>query len=92
MDQFGLDLAESQPRRRAARRRRRREGEREPAHAPRVAAMTALLQQEMKRHADDTPLTVANPKPAAWTPPAPNQMPADPTAARKAKGKASKKS
>ena len=42
----------------------------EPAHASRVAAMTALLQQEMNRHADKIPLTVANPKPAAWTPPA----------------------
>jgi arylsulfatase A-like enzyme len=42
----------------------------EPAHAPRVAAMTALLQQEMTHHADKIPLTIANPKPAAWTPPA----------------------
>ena len=45
----------------------------EPAHAPRVAAMTALLQQEMNRYADKIPLTVANPKLAAWTPPAPKK-------------------
>jgi len=41
----------------------------EPSHATRVSAMTALLQQEMHAYADPAPLTVANPKPAAWTPP-----------------------
>ncbi len=60
----------------------------DPAHAPRVVAMTALLQREMKNYADDAPLTVANPKPAAWTPPAPGQIPADASAPKKGKGKA----
>lgn len=41
-----------------------------PEQAPRIAAMMALLQQEMTAHSDTTPLTVANPRPAAWTPPA----------------------
>jgi arylsulfatase A-like enzyme len=39
-----------------------------PEQAPRIAAMMALLQQEMTAHSDTTPLTVANPRPAAWTP------------------------
>ncbi len=42
-----------------------------PEHAAKVAEMTALLVREMAAHADTFPLTVANPKPAAWTPPAP---------------------
>jgi arylsulfatase A-like enzyme len=42
----------------------------EPAYADRVSKMTVLLQQEMTRYADTAPLVVANPKPAAWTPPA----------------------
>lgn len=42
----------------------------QPANAARVAAMTILLQQEMQRYADDAPLQVAHPKPAAWSPPA----------------------
>ncbi|MSU24273.1 MAG: DUF4976 domain-containing protein [Opitutus sp.] len=48
-------------------------------HANRVAAMTALLQREMQNYADPAPLTVANPKPAAWSPPT------SPPAAKKAK-------
>ena len=32
--------------------------------------MTGLLQKEMASHADTSPLTVANPKPAEWSPPA----------------------
>ena len=35
-----------------------------------VAEMMALLQREMTSHADTFPLTVANPKPAEWLPPA----------------------
>lgn len=58
----------------------------DPTQAPRLAAMTALLQQEMKRYGDDAPLTVANPKPAAWTPPSPADL-----AATKKAGKAAKK-
>ncbi len=42
----------------------------EPAQAARVAAMTETLQAEMHRYADNFPLKVANPKPAAWSPPA----------------------
>ena len=43
----------------------------QPEHAMKVAEMTALLEKEMLAHADTAPLKVANPKPAAWTPPAP---------------------
>jgi arylsulfatase A-like enzyme len=43
----------------------------QPRHAAKVAELTALLQAEMTRHADGHPLQVANPDPAAWTPPAP---------------------
>jgi arylsulfatase A-like enzyme len=42
----------------------------QPAHAAKVAAMTALLEQEMQHYTDHAPLKVVNPKPAAWTPPA----------------------
>ena len=35
-----------------------------------VKEMLALLEQEQKRYDDPSPLTVANPKPSAWTPPA----------------------
>jgi arylsulfatase A-like enzyme len=62
------------------------------AHAPRVAAMTALLQQEMKNYADPAPLTVANPKPAAWTPPTHGAISSEEAAPKKGKGKAAKKS
>ncbi|MCX6953148.1 MAG: sulfatase-like hydrolase/transferase [Verrucomicrobia bacterium] len=44
-----------------------------PEHAARVAAMTAALATEMKRLDDVAPLTVANPKPAAWSPPPPGK-------------------
>jgi arylsulfatase A-like enzyme len=37
--------------------------------APKVAELTALLEQEMKRSGDSGALTVAHPKPAAWSPP-----------------------
>ncbi len=40
-----------------------------PEHAAKVAELTALLTKEMASHADNTPLTVANPQSAAWTPP-----------------------
>jgi arylsulfatase A-like enzyme len=42
-----------------------------PEHAAKVAELTALLAREMSAHADTAPLTVANPRPAAWTPPVP---------------------
>ena len=41
----------------------------QPAHATKVAEMTALLQKEMERYADTAPLKVANPQPAEWSPP-----------------------
>ena len=34
-----------------------------------LTALTALLKKEMTSHADTFPLTVANPKPADWSPP-----------------------
>jgi arylsulfatase A-like enzyme len=40
-----------------------------PEHAAKIAELTALLTKEMARYADTTPLKVANPKPAEWTPP-----------------------
>lgn len=40
-----------------------------PAHAAKLAELTTLLQKEMAHYADTAPLKVANPKPAAWTPP-----------------------
>ncbi len=40
-----------------------------PAHATKVAELTALLEKEMQRFADTAPLKVANPQPAKWSPP-----------------------
>jgi len=56
----------------------------EPVHAAKVASMMALLEKEMRAYADAAPLTVANPKPAAWTPPATNNALPTPKAKRKA--------
>lgn len=39
-------------------------------HGERVKELTGKLEAAMKDHADPVPLVVANPKPAAWTPPA----------------------
>ena len=41
-----------------------------PEHAAKVAQLTASLEKEMARYADQHPLKVANPKPSAWSPPA----------------------
>ena len=41
----------------------------QPEHQAKLTELTALLQKEMAGHADTYPLTVANPKPAEWTPP-----------------------
>jgi arylsulfatase A-like enzyme len=41
-----------------------------PEHADKVKAMLALLAEQQKFYNDDAPLTVPNPQPAAWTPPA----------------------
>ena len=40
-----------------------------PEHAARINAMTAALAAEMKRLDDPAELTVASPRPAAWSPP-----------------------
>ena len=40
-----------------------------PEHAARLTAMTAALAAEMKRVDDPAELTVASPRPAAWSPP-----------------------
>ncbi|MGB8166958.1 MAG: sulfatase-like hydrolase/transferase, partial [Chthoniobacteraceae bacterium] len=42
----------------------------EPIQVSRVAEMTALLEKEAQRYGDTAPLTVADPKPAEWSPPA----------------------
>jgi len=55
-----------------------------PEHAAKLAEMTALLEREMARYGDTTPLKVANPKPAEWTPPGASVKPR-PTAKVKAK-------
>ena len=47
-----------------------------PEHAAKVAQLTASLEKEMASHADTFPLKVANPKPAAWSPPARGKAPA----------------
>ena len=47
-----------------------------PEHAAKIAELTALLTKEMASYADTTPLTVPNPKPAEWTPPARGSEPA----------------
>jgi arylsulfatase A-like enzyme len=39
-------------------------------YTAKVARLTTVLEAEMARYADDAPLKVASPKPAAWTPPA----------------------
>jgi len=40
-----------------------------PEHKAKLTELTAQLTQEMANHADSCPLSVANPKPAEWTPP-----------------------
>jgi arylsulfatase A-like enzyme len=46
-----------------------------PEHAAKVAELTKLLTNEMADRADKTPLTVANPMPAEWSPPASGDKP-----------------
>ena len=41
----------------------------QPTQADRIARMTAQLAKTQQHYGDSQPLTVANPKPAAWTPP-----------------------
>ena len=56
------------------------------AHQPRVEQMLAKLKDQQAKYTDTLPLTVANPKPAAWTPPS-----AEERAKQKAAKKAEKK-
>ena len=53
-----------------------------PEQSAKVAELTALLEKEMAAYDDKSPLKVANPKPAEWTPPAPGEK-----AAQKSKAK-----
>lgn len=46
-----------------------------PAHAGKVQEMMALLKKEMAAYDDATPLQIADPKPAEWTPPAKGAKP-----------------
>jgi arylsulfatase A-like enzyme len=46
-----------------------------PAYAGKVQELLALLAQQQKLHDDLAPLTVAEPRPAAWTPPDKDEMP-----------------
>lgn len=39
-----------------------------PGHAAKITELMALLAREQKQFGDSAPLTVANPKPAVWTP------------------------
>ena len=41
-----------------------------PQQAAKVAELLALLEREQQKFGDAAPLTIANPKPATWTPPA----------------------
>jgi hypothetical protein len=56
------------------------------AHQPRVEQMLAKLKDQQAKYTDTLPLTVANPKPAVWTPPS-----AEERAKQKAAKKAEKK-
>lgn len=47
-----------------------------PGHAAKITELTTLLAKEMATHADTIPLTVTNPRPAKWTPPAQGSKPA----------------
>ncbi len=59
-----------------------------PEHAARIAAMSAQLATEMKRLDDPlASLTVANPSPAEWSPPAPGDGGATKAAKKNAKKK-----
>ena len=49
-----------------------------PEHAAKIVELTALLTKEMASYADTFPLTVADSKPAEWTPPVPGTKPKRP--------------
>ena len=60
-----------------------------PQQAARVASLSAALEKEMASAGDTSPLKVANPLPAAWSPPAPmpTAPPLRPTTEPRIKGK-----
>jgi arylsulfatase A-like enzyme len=45
----------------------------QPGQAAKVAELLALLARQQKEFGDTAPLSVANPNPASWTPPAPTK-------------------
>ena len=45
-------------------------------YAGKIKELTALLEKTRREYGDTAPLQVANPSPAAWTPPAPGSSPA----------------
>ena len=57
-----------------------------PAHKPRVEQLLAKLKESQAKFTDTLPLTVANPKPAKWTPPSAEDL-AKTKAAKKAEKK-----
>lgn len=57
-----------------------------PAHKPRVEQLLAKLKESQAKFTDTLPLTVANPKPAKWTPPSAEEL-AKAKAAKKAEKK-----
>jgi arylsulfatase A-like enzyme len=52
-----------------------------PEHAAKITELTALLEKEIQRDGDTASLTVPNPQPADWTPPAANSKGANKTEA-----------
>ena len=58
-----------------------------PEHAARVGTMMARLQHEMETYADNSPLTIASPQPAEWSPPRLPDPTLNPQPARKDAGK-----
>jgi hypothetical protein len=59
----------------------------DPAHAARVTDLIGRLKQAQLRFGDDLPLSVAQPKPAKWTPPTEGELKKADAAAGKAKKK-----
>lgn len=59
-----------------------------PEHAAKLAEMMEKLKDEMKRYGDTHPLSVPNPKPPEWTPPAPGAKGKSNSPAKNAKQKA----
>ena len=46
----------------------------DPSQADRIAGLMAKLEKWQNHYGDDLPLTSANPKPAEWTPPSPDEL------------------